>query len=111
MILSSASPVSLVLGIATVAAYALQAAAASRLNQKFARGTLFVAWLLHGLTLAWSMLGDTPRFGFAPALSTFSTWCLYLIGLHRENWFRSVESNHARHAYETRRDSSPLRGL
>lgn len=25
-----------------------------------------------------------PAAGFAPALSTFSTWCLYLIGLHRE---------------------------
>ena len=75
MILSSASPVSVVLGIATVAAYALQAAAASRKPLKYAQGTLLVAWLLHGLALAWGMLGGSPRFGFAPALS-ITAWLM-----------------------------------
>lgn len=78
MILSSASPVSLVLGIATVAAYTLQAAAASRLNPKYAQGTLLAAWLIHGLTLAWSMLGGTPHFGFAPALS-ITAWLVLTV--------------------------------
>lgn len=78
MILSSASPVSVVLGIATVAAYALQAAAASRKPLKYAQGTLLVAWLLHGLALAWSMLGGSPRFGFAPALS-ITAWLVLTV--------------------------------
>ena len=78
MILSSASPASVVLGIATVAAYALQAAAASRKPLKYAQGTLLVAWLLHGLALAWSMLGGSPRFGFAPALS-ITAWLVLTV--------------------------------
>ena len=78
MILSSASPASVVLGFATVAAYALQAAAASRKPPKYAQGTLLVAWLLHGLALVWSMLGGAPHFGFAPALS-ITAWLVLTV--------------------------------
>ncbi len=33
------------------------------------RAALMTAWVLHALALAWSLLGDAPRFGFAPAVS------------------------------------------
>jgi ABC-type uncharacterized transport system permease subunit len=42
------------------------------------RGLLLLAWLLHGLLLAWSLLGGTPRFGFAPALS-ITAWLVLTV--------------------------------
>ena len=80
MILSSASPVGLVLGLATAAAYALQAVAGSRQDTRFARPSLLVAWLLHGTALAWSMLGGTPHFGFGPAIS-ITAWLVLTVYL------------------------------
>mgnify|MGYP001627240035 CR=1 FL=1 len=68
MILPSASSAaSLVLGAATAAAYA--APAVIRLSPAGARRAVVLAWLLHALLLGSSLLGDVPRFGFAPALS------------------------------------------
>lgn len=67
MILPSASTTSLALTILAAAAYA--APAAARLSPVAARYAVLVAWVLHGLLLGWSLLGDAPRFGFAPALS------------------------------------------
>lgn len=70
MILASASswiPVTLAVTAAT--AYVVPAMAARRLGPHATRRVMVLAWLLHGLLLAWSLLGDTPRFGFAPALS------------------------------------------
>lgn len=59
----------MVLALAAAAAYAVPALAASRLSPSAIRGIALAAWLLHGLTLAWAMLGGEARFGFAPALS------------------------------------------
>jgi ABC-type uncharacterized transport system permease subunit len=69
MILASASLPSLLLTVATAVAYAIPAAAASRLHPQAARKALLLAWLLHGLLLGLGLLSPTPRFGFAPALS------------------------------------------
>ena len=69
MILASASPLSLTLAIGAAVAYAVSAAGAARLGAGAARAAVWVAWLLHGILLAWSLLGREPRFGFAPALS------------------------------------------
>ena len=80
MILSSASPVGLVLGLATAVAYALQALAGSRQDTRLARPSLLLAWLLHGATLAWSMLGHAPHFGFGPALS-ITAWLVLTVYL------------------------------
>jgi ABC-type uncharacterized transport system permease subunit len=73
MILASASMTSLVLTLATAVAYAIPAAAQARLRPQAARRVILLAWLMHGLLLAWGLLGDPPRFGFAPALS-FTAW-------------------------------------
>ena len=78
MILSSASPASVVLTLAAAAAYAVPAAAAARLSEGVARKTLVAAWVLHAAALAWSLLGETPRFGFAPALSV-TAWLVLTV--------------------------------
>jgi len=67
MILPSASPTGIALALLAAAAYA--APAAARLSPMAARRAVLLAWLAHGLLLGWSLLGDSPRFGFAPALS------------------------------------------
>ena len=50
-------------------AYAILALAAPRLGAGGTRSALLVAWLLHALALAEGLVGNPPRFGFAPALS------------------------------------------
>ena len=53
-------------------AYAVLALAAPRLGPAAVRGVLLAAWLLHALALADGLLGEPPRFGFAPgAVSGF----------------------------------------
>lgn len=84
MILASASPLSLTLALGAAIAYGVSAVGASRLGAWVARSAVWVAWLLHGVVLAWSLFGDEPRFGFAPALSV-TTWlvaAVYAIESH-----------------------------
>ena len=69
MILASTSPVGLLLGTAAALAYAVPAVAARAVGGVTARRVLLLAWVLHGLLLGWTLLGQHPRFGFAPALS------------------------------------------
>lgn len=84
MILPSASPTGVALTLATALAYAVPAAAATRLSERAARGALLVAWLLHALVLGWSLLGDRPRFGFAPALSMTAWLVLTVYAVERQ---------------------------
>lgn len=69
MILSSASPASVAFTVAAAAAYAVPAAGAARLSEAAARTALLIAWVLHAAALASGLIGEMPRFGFAPALS------------------------------------------
>jgi ABC-type uncharacterized transport system permease subunit len=75
MILASATPLSLTLALGAAATYAGSALCASRLGDKMTRSAVWLAWLLHGILLAWSLLGQQPRFGFAPALSV-TAWLI-----------------------------------
>ena len=84
MILASASPASVALTLAAAAAYAVPAAAAARLSEQAARAALLVAWLLHAVVLAWGLLGDPPRFGFAPALSVTAWLVLTVYAVERQ---------------------------
>jgi ABC-type uncharacterized transport system permease subunit len=84
MILASASSASVVLTLAAAAAYAVPAAAASRLSSQAARMALLVAWLLHGIVLAIGLVGDPPRFGFAPALSVTAWLALTVYAVERQ---------------------------
>ena len=78
MILASPSPLGVALGIAAAAAYAVTAAGVARLGRQGTRGLLGLAWLLHGLSLAWSMVGGVPLFGFAPAISV-TAWLVLTV--------------------------------
>ncbi|HYF41718.1 MAG TPA: cytochrome c biogenesis protein CcsA [Ramlibacter sp.] len=84
MILPSASGPSVVLTLAAAVAYAVPAAGAARLSQSASRLALLAAWVLHGLVLAWSLLGEAPRFGFAPALSVTAWLVLTVYAVERE---------------------------
>lgn len=84
MILPSASPISLLLGLGAAAAYAVPALAAARLQAGGARVALWTAWVLHATTLAWSMVGNVPHFGFAPALSITAWLVLTVYGVERQ---------------------------
>jgi ABC-type uncharacterized transport system permease subunit len=69
MILPSVDTPSLDLAIAAAVAYAASALAATGQNANRTRSLALLAWLLHGLALAWGLFGGAARFGFAPALS------------------------------------------
>jgi ABC-type uncharacterized transport system permease subunit len=59
----------LILGLGAAMAYAVPALAGERFSANTTRRLLWAAWGLHGLAVLWSLFGDVPRFGFAPALS------------------------------------------
>ena len=84
MILASASGPGVALTLAAAAAYAVPAAAASRLSGQAARLALLAAWLLHALVLGLALFGDAPRFGFAPALSVTAWLVLTVYAVERE---------------------------
>jgi ABC-type uncharacterized transport system permease subunit len=94
MILPSVSPASLLLSVAAAAAYAVPAAAASRLGAQTLRLALLLAWLLHGLLLAWSLLGEVPRFGFAPALSV-TAWLVLTVYVVESQMFPQLKARWA----------------
>ena len=81
MILPSASPITEILSVAVALAYTVPAAAAARMSAPAARAWLMLGWLLHALVLGWGLLGDTPRFGFAPALSMTAWLVLTMYGV------------------------------
>lgn len=91
MILASAIPVSLLLGAAAAVAYAVPAAAARRLNVRASRAALVIAWLLHAAVLVWGLVGEVPRFGFAPALSV-TAWLVLTIYAIETRLFPQMQS-------------------
>jgi len=94
MILASASPASVVLTLAAAVAYALPAAGAKRLSAPSARIALLVAWLLHAAVLAWALLAEAPRFGFAPALSV-TAWLVLTVYAIERQMFPQLEARWA----------------
>lgn len=78
MILASTSLLTVLLSTAAMLAYAVPAAAGARMSASRAHVTLVAAWVLHGVLLALGVLGDTPRFGFAPALS-ITAWLVLTV--------------------------------
>lgn len=84
MILTSASPAALLLGVTAATAYAIPAAFASRLPERAAKAALTMAWALHGAMFALSMLQTSPRFGFAPALSVTAWLVLTVYAIERQ---------------------------
>ncbi|MBC7705129.1 MAG: cytochrome c biogenesis protein CcsA [Rhodoferax sp.] len=77
MILASASAPTISLTLVVAAGY-LVPAVVQRHPEKAVRWVLLAAWLLHAVLLAVSLVGDTPRFGFAPALSV-TAWLVVAV--------------------------------
>ena len=82
------------LALAAAAAYAVPAAAAGLLNDHAARLALLVAWLLHGVVLALGLLGDAPRFGFAPAISV-TAWLVLTVYAIEQKFFPQLQARWA----------------
>ena len=78
MILAFSASFGLATSIAAALLYSLLALASQRLSAAQSRGLLLAAWLLHALALAEGLLGQPPRFGFAPALST-TVWLVVTV--------------------------------
>ena len=76
MILASPSDLAMWLTLLTAIAYAIPALVAERMGPSLARRYLWLAWILHGTSLATGLIGETPRFGFAPAMSVTVWWVL-----------------------------------
>lgn len=79
MILANGSSLSWLSVVAAVA-YLLPSAIHTALGARRALQLITLAWLLHGLTLTLGLFTDTPRFGFAPALSVTAWLVLGLYG-------------------------------
>lgn len=84
MILPSASPASLLLGLAAAATYLVPVVAGRRLQENGARLVLWAAWLLHGATLVTGLVAGLPHFGFAPALSVTAWLVLTVYAVERQ---------------------------
>ena len=67
-----------VLAAGAFVCYLLAAFAHRRMAPDMLRLMLFAGWVLHGLMLAEGLLGEPPRFGFAPALST-TVWLVLAV--------------------------------
>ena len=89
--LNAASPISWMMAIAAAIAYALPALATQRLQETGARRCLGVAWTLHALTLGWGLLGETARFGFAPALS-ITAWLVLTVYVVEQQLYPQLRS-------------------
>jgi ABC-type uncharacterized transport system permease subunit len=84
----------MLLALAAAAAYAVPAAAARLLNDQAARVALLAAWLLHGIVLALGLLGDAPRFGFAPAISV-TAWLVLTVYAVEQKFFPQLQARWA----------------
>ena len=75
-------------------AYAALALAASRLSAGGIRGLLLLAWLLHAVALAEGLLGEPPRFGFAPAIS-ITVWLMLTVYAIESRLFPQLKAHGA----------------
>ena len=80
--------------IGAALAYGALALAASRLSVGGIRSLLLLAWLLHAVMLAEGLLGEPPRFGFAPALS-ITVWLMLTVYAIESRLFPQLKAHGA----------------
>ncbi|MNZ91572.1 Inner membrane protein YpjD [compost metagenome] len=78
---SSTSVLTWALALAAACAYAIPVA---RISETAARTALGIAWALHAAFLTWGLLGDSPHFGFASALSITAWLMLTVYGVEQQ---------------------------
>ena len=66
------------LAVGAFICYLVSTVANRRMAPETLRLMLFAGWVLHGLMLAEGLMGEPPRFGFAPALST-TVWLVLAV--------------------------------
>lgn len=74
--------------------YSVTALARQRLSSQTMRLMLLAAWVLHGLMLADGLLGNPPRFGFAPALS-MTAWLVLTVYAIESRLFPQLQAHWA----------------
>ena len=94
MILASPSDLAMWLTLLTAIAYAMPAILADRMGPSLARRYLWLAWVLHGATIGFGLLGETPRFGFAPALSV-TVWLVLTAYAVESQYFPQLKARWA----------------
>ncbi len=94
MILALSAWWGLAMAMGAAASYGVLALTTQRLSQKTMRAVLFAAWLLHGLMLAEGLLGEPPRFGFAPALS-MTVWLVVTVYAVESRFFPQLQAHWA----------------
>ncbi len=83
MILAAAPWWNTALSLGAALGYAALALGHAQWKEASTRALLAAAWLLHAAVLTVSLLGDTPRFGFGPALSVTAWLVLTVYALER----------------------------
>jgi ABC-type uncharacterized transport system permease subunit len=83
-----------VLAAGAFMAYLVAATTHQRMTPDMLRLTLFAGWVLHGLMLAEGLLGEPPRFGFAPALST-TVWLVLAVYAIESRLFPQLQAQWA----------------
>ncbi|QIL71576.1 cytochrome c biogenesis protein CcsA [Diaphorobacter sp. HDW4B] len=91
MILPSASPLGWLLALAAAVAYVISAIAGSKFSSSQARAALIAAWVLHGISIAWGLMGESPHFGFASALS-MTAWLMLVAYLVERQFFPQLRA-------------------
>ena len=78
MILALSATIGIACAAGAFTSYGVIAIAKQRLAPQIMRRMLLAAWVLHGLALAEGLLGEPPRFGFAPAMS-MTVWLVFTV--------------------------------
>lgn len=94
MILALSAWWGLAAAVGAAIAYAVLALLSARLSPGATRGVLLAAWLLHALALAEGLLGQPPRFGFAPALS-MTVWLVVTVYAIESRLFPQLQAHWA----------------
>jgi ABC-type uncharacterized transport system permease subunit len=82
------------LAIGAALAYGVLALTASRLSVGGIRGLLLLAWVLHAVMLAEGLIGQPPRFGFAPAIS-ITVWLMLTVYAIESRLFPQLQAHGA----------------
>ena len=83
-----------ILALCSFLFYVIAVIAHRRMEPDTLRLMLFAAWVLHGLMLAVGLLGNPPRFGFAPALS-MTMWLVLAVYAVQSRLFPQLKSHWA----------------
>ena len=94
MILALSATIGIACAAGAFASYGVIAMAKQRLTPETMRRMLLAAWVLHALALAEGLLGEPPRFGFAPALS-MTVWLVLTVYAIESRLFPQLQAHWA----------------